>query len=257
MWLIALILIVVFSAIAFWLITTKHEGNNQVQLIAGGLYIRSDKQFNSDEPSKSTCVADSQCIPDYFGRDYVIINDNIPNFTEWDFNNIEGENYSNLDKYGRCGPAYAKINRSMMPTEKRGEIGQIKPSGWNQAKYEGIIDSTPPYLYNRSHLIAYALTGQNANELNLITGTRYMNASTMLPWEEMVMRYLDDTDNHVLYRVTPFFKGTELVARGVEMEAYSIEDKGNGLCFHVFIYNVQPGISIDYSTGSSAIVMNR
>ncbi len=122
-----------------------------------------------------------------------------------------------------------------------------------QEKYEGIVDSDPPYLYNRCHLIAYALTGQNANELNLITGTRYMNVAAMLPWEEQVMRYLDDSENHVLYRVTPYFKGSELLARGVEMEAYSVEDEGQGVCFHVFIYNVQPGIVLDYSTGKSRI----
>lgn len=190
-------------------------------------------------------------IPEYDGKDYVEINKDRPSFNSWDLENITGEHYSDLDELGRCGVAYAMIDRSMRPTEERVSIGQIKPSGWNQAKYEGIIDSEPPYLYNRSHLIAYALTGQNANELNLITGTRYMNATTMLPWEEQVMRYLDYSDNHVLYRVTPYFKGDELVARGVELEAYSVEDNGEGICFHVFVYNVQPGVEIDYKTGKS------
>ena len=137
------------------------------------------------------------------------------------------------------------LDRSMMPTEARGEIGQIKPSGWQQAKYEGYVDSNPPYLYNRCHLIAYALTGQNANELNLITGTRYFNVTAM--------KYLDNSDNHVLYRVTPYFKGNELVARGVEMEAYSVEDQGTGVCYHVFVYNYQPGIEIDYKNGESRV----
>ena len=152
---------------------------------------------------------------------------------------------------GRCGTAIAMIDRAMMPTEERGLIGSITPTGWVQNKYEGIIDSRPPYLYNRCHLIAYALTGENANELNLITGTRYMNATVMLPWEEKVMRYLDYSNNHVLYRITPYFAGNELLARGVEMEAYSVEDNGEGVCFHIFVYNVQPGIALDYKTGEN------
>lgn len=192
-------------------------------------------------------------IPEYSGNDYIVLNNNQPGFTDEDFQNISGENYSSLDYLGRCGTAVAMLDRSMMPTEERGEIGQIKPSGWIQKKYEGIVDSQPPYLYNRCHLIAYALTGQNANEENLITGTRYFNVNAMLPFEEKVMRYLDYSDNHVLYRVTPYFKGSELVARGVEMEAYSVEDQGDGLCFHVFVYNQQPGIEIDYQTGDSTV----
>ena len=138
-----------------------------------------------------------------------------------------------------------------MPTEPRGSIGDVRPTGWVQEKYPGIVDSEPPYLYNRCHLIAYAMTGQNANDRNLITGTRYMNATTMLPYEEQVLRYLDNSDNHVLYRVSPLFKDSELVARGVEIEAYSVEDEGEGICFHVFVYNIQPGIEIDYLTGNS------
>ena len=142
-------------------------------------------------------------------------------------------------------------DRSMMPAGVREDIGHIKPTGWVQNKYEGIVDSQPPYLYNRCHPIAYALTGQNANERNLITGTRYMNATTQLYWEKKVMRYLDDSDGHVLYRVTPYFKENELLARGVEMEAYSVEDRGKSLCFHVFVYNIQPGIVLDYATGEN------
>ena len=177
----------------------------------------------------------------------------IPGFSENDYELIRGEYYSELDYLGRCGVVYANIDSSMRPTEERGSIGMIKPSGWNQAKYEGYVDSKPPYLYNRCHLIAYALTGQNANELNLITGTRYFNVTSMLPFEERVMRYLDSSDNHVLYRVTPYFKDEELVARGVEIEAYSIEDNGRGISFHVFVYNYQPGIEINYLTGESWI----
>ena len=201
--------------------------------------------------SLSTVNSYPDCIPDYSGDDCIILGDGKPNFNAWDMENILGEHYSELDALGRCGTAYAMLDRSMMPTDERSGIGHIKPSGWVQKKYAGIVGSNPPYLYNRCHLIAYALTGQNANKLNLITGTRYMNATTMLSWEEQVMKYLDDSKNHVLYRVTPYFKGTELLARGVEMEAYSVEDDGESLCFHVFVYNVQPGIVLDYMTGDS------
>ena len=145
------------------------------------------------------------------------------------------------------------LDRSMMPAVERGSIGEIKPTGWMQKKYPGIVDSEPPYLYNRCHLIAYALTGQNANEKNLITGTRYFNVEGMLPFEESVMRYLDNSNNHVLYRISPYFKDKELLARGVEMEAYSVEDNGEGICFHVFVYNVQPGIVLDYGSGESEV----
>jgi len=174
-------------------------------------------------------------------------------FNEDDFENIKGEYYSDLDWLGRCGKATVMLHRSMMPTEERGSIGMIKPSGWNQEKYEGYVESNPPYLYNRCHLIAFALTGQNANEKNLITGTRHMNAAAMLPFEMEVMEYLDNSENHVLYRVTPYFKDHELLARGVEMEAYSVEDNGEGVSFHVFVYNHQPGIELDYMTGESWI----
>lgn len=208
-------------------------------------------QFLQDEPSKSIVEVDPSLIPDYSGKDVIELKGNVPCFTIYDQDHIEGESFSDLDRLGRCGVAYAKINRSMMPTKKRGEIGSIKPSGWKQAKYPGIVDAEPPYLYNRSHLIAYAMTGQNANEKNLITGTRYFNAELMLTYELKVLHYLDDSDNHVLYRVTPYFKGNELLARGLEMEAYSIEDNGKGVCFHVFCYNVQPGIEIDYMTGEN------
>ena len=207
-------------------------------------------QENS-QGSQSIAESDPESIPDYSGEDYIILNENMPGFNAWDLENISGEHYSELDAKGRCGPAYARLDRSLRPKGKRGEMGHINPSGWVQKKYEGLIDSDPPYLYNRSHLIAYALTGQSANEKNLITGTRYMNAVTTLPWEGKVMRYLDTSDDHVLYRVTPYFKEEELLARGVEMEAYSVEDEGGALCFHVFVYNVQPGIELDYATGNN------
>ena len=201
--------------------------------------------------SLSIVDSDQGSIPDHSGADYVVLNGGKPNFNAWDLENITGEHYSNLDSLGRCGVAYAMLDRSMMPTEERGEIGQIKPTGWVQEKYEGIVDSNPPYLYNRSHLIAYALTGQNANELNLITGTRYMNTEGMLPYEEELLELVESTGFHVLYRVTPIFEGKNLLASGVLMEAKSVEDSGKSLQFCVYAYNVQPGIGIDYATGEN------
>lgn len=202
--------------------------------------------------SQSLVLSNPKSIPDYNGEDYIYLNGNIPMFTEYDYNHIIGEEYSELDSLGRCGVAVAMIDKTMMPTEERGSIGMIKPSGWHTVKYPDVIADN--YLYNRCHLIGYALTGQNANELNLITGTRYFNVSIMLPFENEVARCLETTNNHVLYRVTPFFTGDELVARGVEMEAYSVEDNGKSICFHVFCYNIQPGIGIDYLTGKSWVV---
>ena len=190
-------------------------------------------------------------IPEYSGQAYYVVNDNQPFFSEDDMNNETFESYSELDSLGRCGIAFANISGELMPTEERGEIGSIKPTGWNQKKYEGIVNSSPPYLYNRCHLIAHCLTAENANEKNLITGTRYMNVEGMLPFEEQVAQYLDSNDNHVLYRVTPVFEGKNLLANGVLIEAYSVEDNGDGICFCAYCYNVQPGIEIDYRTGES------
>lgn len=190
-------------------------------------------------------------VPAYTGEPYVEINDNIPFFEEAEYITEPFERYSPLDRLGRCSVAYANVCRDLMPTEERGEIGSIKPTGWVQQKYEGIVESKPPYLYNRCHLIAYCLAAENANELNLITGTRYMNVKGMLPFEERVAKYLDQNDHHVLYRVTPVFTGKNLLADGVLIEAYSVEDSGAGICFCVYCYNVQPGIEIDYRTGES------
>ncbi|MCR4891113.1 MAG: DNA/RNA non-specific endonuclease, partial [Lachnospiraceae bacterium] len=162
-----------------------------------------------------------------------------------------GEHYSELDELGRCGKAYAMLEKSLMPTEERQSIGQVKPTGWRQNKYPGIVKSEPPYLYNRCHLLAFSLTGENANEKNLITGTRCFNFEGMMPYEVQLISCVEDLGYHVLYRVTPYFKDKELVARGVEMEALSIEDGGKEICMHVFIYNVQPGIRIDYLTGEN------
>lgn len=207
--------------------------------------------YNEENLSDSIVDADPESIPDYSGTAVINLNDGEPCYSDYDLSHINGENFSDLDELGRCGTAVAMLNRDMMPADERGSIGNVRPTGWHQAKYPGIVDSEPPYLYNRCHLIAYAMTGQNANELNLITGTRYMNATTMLPYEEQILRYLDNYDNHVLYRVSPYFKGSELLARGLELEAYSVEDAGKGVCFHAFIYNVQPGIEIDYQTGEN------
>ena len=179
------------------------------------------------------------------------LNDNVPNFTTREKNNTKAfENYHRLDALGRCGTAYANICKELMPTEKRGAIGMVKPSGWNTVKYD-VVDGK--YLYNRCHLIGFQLAGENANKKNLITGTRYLNVDGMLPFEDEVADYVKNTDHHVLYRVTPVFKGDNLVAEGVEMVAYSEEDNGKGICFHVFVYNVQPGVTIDYATGESRL----
>ncbi len=192
-------------------------------------------------------------VLDYADSSYVEVNGNVPYFTDEDKARSTFESYSELDSLGRCGVAYACVSRELMPTEERGQIGNIRPTGWVQAKYEGVVDSSPPYLYNRCHLIAYCLTAENANEKNLITGTRYMNVKGMLPFEEKVAKYLDQNDNHVLYRVTPDFRGKNLLANGVLIEAYSIEDHGEGICFCVYCYNVQPGVSIDYKTGENKL----
>lgn len=189
-------------------------------------------------------------FPLYDGNSYVIVNDNIPYFTEEDYTTISFEEYSNLDSLGRCGTAFANISIDLMPTTERESIGMIKPSGWNQAKYEQIDGK---YLYNRCHLIGYQLTGENANEKNLITCTRSMNTKGMLQFENMVANYIKSTNNHVLYRVTPVFEGNNLLATGVEIEAYSVEDKGKGIMFNVFVYNIEDGIIIDYKTGESKL----
>lgn len=198
----------------------------------------------------STQVVSLDNIPEYTSSPYVVVNDNVPYFTDSDLTTTSFEYYSELDALGRCGVAFACIGQDIMPTEPRGEIGSIKPTGWHTVKYD-IVDGN--YLYNRCHLIAYQLAGENANEKNLITGTRYLNTEGMLPFEEMVADYVNETDNHVLYRVTPMFDGDNLVASGVLMEALSIEDDGDGIEFNVYCYNVQPGVEIDYATGDSVL----
>lgn len=187
-------------------------------------------------------------VPAYSGKPYTAVNNNEPYFTSDDLTTEAFENYSELDALGRCGAAYANVCLETMPTEKRGSISEVKPTGWHSVKYDNVDGKS---LYNRCHLIGYQLTAENANKQNLITGTRYLNVDGMLPFENMVADYVKETDNHVLYRVTPIFTGDNLVADGVLMEGYSVEDEGDGICFCVYAYNVQPGITIDYATGDS------
>lgn len=187
-------------------------------------------------------------IPEYCGEPYVVVNENLPYYNVDDFSAESFEYYSELDDLGRCGVTYAVIGKDIMPTEERGEIGHVKPTGWHTVKYD-IVEGN--YLYNRCHLIGYQLTGENANVCNLITGTRAFNVEGMLPFENEVADYVRNTGNHVIYRVTPVFEAENLLADGVLMEAYSIEDDGYGVCFNVFVYNVQSGIEINYKTGES------
>lgn len=190
-------------------------------------------------------------LPAYSELPYYVVNDNMPYFQESEKNTEVFEYYSELDELGRCGVAYANICKELMPTEERGDIGSVKPTGWVSVKYDHVDGK---YLYNRCHLIGFQLAGENANKKNLITGTRYMNVEGMLPFENMVDDYVDETGHHVLYRVTPFYDGDDLVAAGVLMEAWSVEDAGEGICFNVFCYNVQPGVSINYADGSSTLL---
>lgn len=191
-------------------------------------------------------------IPDYNGDDYIIINNNEPEFDDLAKTTNSFEVYSELDELGRCGVAYANIGKDLMPTKDRESIRMIKPSGWKTVRYDIITDGL--YLYNRCHLIAYQLTAENANPKNLITCTRHMNADVMQSFEIKVGNYIRKTNNHVLYRSTPIYDYDNLVAKGVQLEAYSIEDNGKGIKFNVFIYNVQPGIEIDYKTGDSKLI---
>lgn len=214
---------------------TDVDGNQNVQVSES-----IQKSFNLDD------------IPEFDGKTpYVIINNNEPNFPEEDFNSNSFEKYSELDSLGRCGVAYANVSKETMPTEARGEISKVKPTGWHTVKYDCVEGK---YLYNRCHLIGYQLTAENANKQNLITGTRYLNLDGMLPFENQVAEYVKQENGHVLYRVTPIFKENNLVANGVQMEAESIEDKGEKVKFNVYAYNVQPNIKIDYLTGNSELI---
>ena len=221
-------------------------------LLLGVLFYFKDDIYNYTYSliNSGSSSSNMEDIADYNGNSYVIVNDNNPYFKEEEYTTDSFEKYSELDSLGRCGVAYANISKELMPTEKRDSIGFIKPSGWHTVKYDHIDGK---YLYNRCHLIGYQLTGENANEKNLITCTRSMNTKGMLQFENMVTKYIKDTGNHVLYRVKPVFEGNNLVATGVEMEAYSVEDNGKGIKFNVFVYNIEDGIIIDYKTGDSKL----
>lgn len=189
-------------------------------------------------------------VPEFNGYNYIILNDNIPEFDDNIDVSKSFEEYSELDSLKRAGVAFANIGIDLMPTEKRGSIGMIKPSGWQTVKYDNIDGK---YLYNRCHLIGYQLTGENANSKNLITCTRQMNTKGMLDFENKVADYIKKTGNHVLYRVTPIYEKNNLLASGVTIEAKSVEDNGKGILFNVFVYNIQNGIEIDYKTGESSL----
>ena len=189
-------------------------------------------------------------IPEYTENAYIVINNNEPNFEDLSKKTVSFEVYSELDELGRTQQAYASLSKDLMPTEERKSINSVKPSGWQTIKYDNVEGK---YLYNRCHLIGFQLAGENANPNNLLTCTRYMNTKGMLDFENEVAQYIKETNNHVLYRVTPMYEGNDLVAKGVQMEAYSIEDNGEGIKFNIFVYNIQPGITIDYKTGKSSL----
>lgn len=211
------------------------------------------QQTESSAPTEITTASSFSLsdVPAYSGKAYTSVNGNVPYFSAAELTTQSFETYSDLDSLGRCGVTYACIGKDLMPTEERGSIGMVKPTGWHTVRYDDLVDGK--YLYNRCHLIGYQLTGENANTKNLITGTRYLNIEGMLPFENMVADYIQETNNHVLYRVTPIFEGNNLLANGVLMEGYSVEDKGAGVSYCVFAYNVQPGIEIDYATGESKL----
>lgn len=224
-----------------------------LSLLLGGCAQPAPGPSGSQSGSTSTAsetAASLDDIPAFSGEPYVVIDDNQPSFTASELTTSSFESYAPLDSLGRCGVAYACISTDLMPAdgEKRGSISDVKPSGWVTAKYD-FVDGK--YLYNRCHLIGWQLTAENANRSNLITGTRYMNVDGMLPFENMVADYIKETGSHVMYRVSPVFNGDDLVAQGVQMEAYSVEDDGDGICFNVFCYNVQPGVTIDYADGTN------
>lgn len=211
------------------------------------------QQAESSAPTEITTASSFSLsdVPAYSGKAYISVNGNVPYFTAAELTTTSFETYSDLDTLGRCEVTYACIGQDLMPTKERGSIGMVKPTGWHTVRYDDLVDGK--YLYNRCHLIGYQLTGENANTQNLITGTRYLNIEGMLPFENMVADYIQETNNHVLYRVTPIFEGNNLLANGVLMEGYSVEDKGAGVSYCVFAYNVQPGIEIDYATGESKL----
>ena len=235
--------------------STENDPGDETEIqTAAETEIQAAAQVQSDDSKQkvvhtgTASAFNAADVPSYSGEPYTAVNNNEPYFTSDNLTTEAFENYSELDALGRCGVAYANVCLETMPTEKRGSISEVKPTGWHSVKYDNVDGKS---LYNRCHLIGYQLTAENANQQNLITGTRYLNVDGMLPFENMVADYVKETDNHVLYRVTPIFTGDNLVADGVLMEGYSVEDEGEGICFCVYAYNVQPGITIDYATGDS------
>ena len=233
----------------------SETGISEDQTSTGDQDINADADPNEEPASVAEpaltgeFVFDLKDVPAFDGTPYVVINENIPLFKDEEKKTESYAKYSELDRLGRCGVAEAIISMETIPTEERGVIGDIQPSGWQTVKYNDLIDGN--YLYNRCHLIAYQLAGDNASPENLITGTRFFNVEGMLPFENALYDYVQASKNHVLYRVTPIFEGDNLVASGVTMEAFSVEDEGDGICFFVYVYNAQPGIIIDYATGES------
>ena len=226
------------------------ENNTQESIQPNENIVSDGKEFeNVQTEHTKNFILDN--IPEYSENPYVVINNNIPFFNDSDLTTKSYEQYSELDGLGRCGVVIANIGKDLMPTGEREYIGSVKPTGWQVSKYDWVDGK---YLYNRCHLIGYQLSGENANDKNLITGTRYMNVQGMLPFENMVADYVKETGNHVLYRVTPIFEGNNLVASGVLMEAKSVEDNGDGVEFNVYCYNVQPGVEIDYATGENSAI---
>ena len=213
-----------------------------------GTKVAAEDHSAEEKGSDSESYVTVDDVPAYSGEPYVEVNDNQPEFTEEELTTVSYEDYSELDELGRCQTAEACIGQDLMPTEARESISSVKPTGWRNKSYDTVDGG---YVYNRCHLIGFQLTGENANEENLITGTRYMNVEGMLPFEDEVAAYIEETDNHVMYRVTPVFEGDNLVASGVQMQAESVEDDGVGISFNVYVYNVQPYVVIDYKTGEN------
>ena len=243
-----IILVVILAGAAIYLINNKDEKDDKtIQQFLNGKIIKETGSKQNSQDELHTVVSNEREVTD-ISDPYMIVDENVPGFSEDEITTESFEHYSELDALGRCGVATACIGTDLMPTEKRGNISRVKPTGWHSIQYDSVEGKS---LYNRCHLIAHQLAGEDANEKNLITGTRYMNVSGMLPFEEEVGDYVRETGNHVMYRVTPVFEGDNLLADGVQMEAYSVEDQGKGVSYNVYIFNAQPGIWIDYATGES------
>lgn len=243
---VASLLLVISMLFALTSCTIEFSLNDIFDLFNQGAEPKTEEQHGSISAANLEELLKS--LPEYDGRPWVYVNDGQPFFTTEEITANSYESYGDLDSLGRCTVCIASIGKDLMPTEKRGSISSVKPTGWKQAQYECISTKD---LYNRCHLIGWQLTGENANKKNLITGTRYLNIDGMVDFENMTADYIKETNNHVMYRVTPIFEGNNLLASGVLMEAYSVEDQGEAICFCVYCYNVQPGVVLDYATGES------